>query len=142
MLRTTIICLLIAVTNACSFDKESADVNDRCVRYKVATIMPNIELVVNYYVENNVSKSVIVDKFPWEIEAYISPYNKIGMSGYMRYKDKNMQIHNYIDMKLMIDVGNSYLNKGDTIFIESVEAGVTDEDLKKNTKFDLQLDPL
>lgn len=142
MLKQIILFVLIAITNACSFNENAEAVNSRCVKYKVSTIMPNVELVVNYFVEDNVSKSVIIDKFPWEIETYISPYNKIGMSGYMRYKDENLQIHNYIDLKLMVDVGNTHLNRGDTIFIESMEAGVTNEDLKKNTKFDIQLDPL
>lgn len=142
MLKQFILLLLILVTNACTFDESAEAVNDRCVKYKVNTTMTNVELVVTYYVEHNTLKNVVVNKFPWEIEAYISPYNEIGMRGHLRYKDESLPPHNYIDLKLMIDVGNSYLNRGDTILIESMEAGFTNEDLKKNTSFNITLEPL
>lgn len=142
MLKQFILFLLILVTNACSFDESAEAVNDRRVKYQVNTIMTNVELVVTYYVEHNTLKNVVVNKFPWEIETYISPYNEIGMSGYLRYKDESLPLHNYIDLKLMVDVGNSYLNRGDTILIGPLEASFTNDDLKKGTSFNIPLEPL
>lgn len=142
MLKKLILFTILIVLTACDFNAEDIMVNNRRVTYKVNTTMENVVLKVEYYVDNDVLMSAEIDKFPWEIEAYIYPFNKIGMTGQLRYKDETKPLSNYIDLKFLIDVDNEHLNKGDTIYIESKETGFTNEDLKKNTKFELDIPPI
>ncbi|MEG1793468.1 MAG: hypothetical protein RR908_02310 [Rikenellaceae bacterium] len=137
MLKNLIVLALINLISACSINEDSSSVSNRTVTYSATTIMPNVELVADYYEGGDVTKHIIISEFPWEVETQISPFRNIGISGYMRYKDDKLPIIDYIDLKIKIDAGSEYLDKEKEISIESFASGVTNADLYTNTKFSL-----